>query len=216
MSWHAHDLVWLTSKAELMLAENHQPIPDWVLTSTGPVVVRRAMPIVKQSIKYIPVGVRGGCKAERCAAYVATHHILQSISPYEIVKRKLWANHPLTTEHSVFKTLDSLIPHLESLGRPWGITGSCGYELATGIPQLTPSSDLDLIIDGQTLWSKADASRWLASWSAKGCRLDIQLETPMGAVALAEWALRDNHVLVKSNHGPSLVSDPWGLAKESA
>jgi len=40
------------------------------------------------------------------------------------------------------------------------------------------------------------------------CRLDIQLETPLGGCALAEW-LRGGKVLVKTAAGPIRVDNPW-------
>ena len=41
------------------------------------------------------------------------------------------------------------------------------------------------------------------------CRVDLQLETPAGAIALREWAGPAPQVLLKTAHGPRLVSDPW-------
>jgi phosphoribosyl-dephospho-CoA transferase len=48
----------------------------------------------------------------------------------------------------------------------------------------------------------------------RACRVALQLETPLGGVALREWAGTSPRVLLKSASGARLVSDPWeeGLA----
>ena len=43
----------------------------------------------------------------------------------------------------------------------------------------------------------------------RACRVDLQLETPLGGVALREWAGDGARVLVKTADGPRLVGDPW-------
>jgi len=40
-------------------------------------------------------------------------------------------------------------------------------------------------------------------------RTDAQIETPGGAVALAEYAVASGSVLVRTADGPRLVTDPW-------
>jgi phosphoribosyl-dephospho-CoA transferase len=42
-----------------------------------------------------------------------------------------------------------------------------------------------------------------------GVRIDAQLETPGGGVALNEWAEGKPRVMVRSASGPSLIHDPW-------
>lgn len=216
MMWHAHDLLWLSSQAELISVGNSDKLPDWVISSTGPVVVRRAHALSNSSTQLLPVGVRGRCKAERCAAFIPSDCISKSISPFTLVQTKPWMNHPLRDKHPVLKTLIYLLPLLDSLRRPWGVTGSCGYELATGTSQLGPASDLDLVIDGTQFWSREEAAQWLSQITQISCRLDIQLETPNGAIALNEWAAGRHQVMVKSNQGPFLTSNPWDSIKECA
>lgn len=41
------------------------------------------------------------------------------------------------------------------------------------------------------------------------CVVDMQLQTPLGAVALREWAGSSPRVLLKDNVQARLVSDPW-------
>jgi phosphoribosyl-dephospho-CoA transferase len=47
----------------------------------------------------------------------------------------------------------------------------------------------------------------------RACRVDLQLETPLGGVALGEWAGGAARVLVKTAEGPRLVSDPWAMER---
>ena len=47
-------------------------------------------------------------------------------------------------------------------------------------------------------------------------RVDLQLETPQGAVALREWAGEAPRVLLKTQDGPLLVSDPWQVRQVAA
>lgn len=216
MMWHAHDLLWLSRRAELIPVGNSDKLPDWVANGSGPVVVRRAHSLNNHVTELVPVGVRGRCKAERCAAYVPASCITKSISPFDLMQTKPWMNHPLRDKHPVLKTLTHLLPLLDSLRRPWGVTGSCGYELATETSQLGPASDLDLIIDGAQFWSKDDSAQWLSQITQINCRLDIQLETPTGAIALNEWAAGRHQVMVKGNQGPFLTTNPWDLIKECA
>jgi len=40
-------------------------------------------------------------------------------------------------------------------------------------------------------------------------RCDVQMETPHGGVALAEWARGERRMLLKTTRGPVLVANPW-------
>jgi phosphoribosyl-dephospho-CoA transferase len=42
-----------------------------------------------------------------------------------------------------------------------------------------------------------------------GIRIDAQLETPAGGVALAEWAAGKPRVMARHASGPQLLADPW-------
>ena len=90
----------------------------------------------------------------------------------------------------------------------WGVTGSTGYALATGIPVIHAASDLDLLIRAPEPLTRDALQRWQQQLTGALCRADTQVETPEGAFALAEW-LRDGKTLLKTRHGPRLVVDPW-------
>jgi len=56
---------------------------------------------------------------------------------------------------------------------------------------------------------RADAEDLLASLDTAVCPVDLQLQTPFGAVALREWAGGSRRVLLKTISGARLVDDPW-------
>jgi phosphoribosyl-dephospho-CoA transferase len=90
----------------------------------------------------------------------------------------------------------------------WGITGSTGYALATGIPVIHADSDLDLLIRAPqpiSLMLLPHGSRSSAAHCAGRIRRLIRRK---GGFALAEW-LRDGKTLLKTCRGPRLVADPW-------
>lgn len=95
----------------------------------------------------------------------------------------------------------------------WGITGSVGYALATGLPTLHADSDLDLTLRAPQRLAQDDLAAWQQAVAGLACRVDTQVETPHGAFALAEW-LRDGRTLLKTNRGPLPVSDPWNPEAE--
>jgi phosphoribosyl-dephospho-CoA transferase len=48
------------------------------------------------------------------------------------------------------------------------------------------------------------------------CVADVQLQTPLGGVALREWAGTSNRVLLKSASEAFLVTDPWNPQEQAA
>jgi phosphoribosyl-dephospho-CoA transferase len=91
-----------------------------------------------------------------------------------------------------------------------------GFELASGVPTATTSSDLDLLVRApQPLsWEMAEA---LFTHLAKvSVRIDVQIETPSGAFALAEYVRRgpdgQTMILLRTTDGPRRVYNPWKSA----
>jgi phosphoribosyl-dephospho-CoA transferase len=91
----------------------------------------------------------------------------------------------------------------------WGPGGSVGFELASGVPAATPNSDLDIVLDAAASMARADAAALHAALSALAVRIDVLLETPNGAVALAEYASSAGAILLRSPQGARLARDPW-------
>ncbi len=194
-----HDLLWLSARDAL------EGVTDaWVdeVWHAGlPVVVRRD--VVQDG--RIPVGVRGIRRDQRAAGWVRPERITRVVSPEQLVASQELLCSPFISQPPV-----QLASQLAQHNWPWvwGVTGSTGYALATGIPVLHATSDLDLLIRAPLPLPRSDLSRWQQQLSGGLCRADTQLDTPEGGFALAEW-LRDGRVMLKTNHGPRLVSDPW-------
>jgi phosphoribosyl-dephospho-CoA transferase len=177
------------------------------LRRTPWVVVRRGY--VRDGM--LPVGVHGAARHQRFAACVAVGEIAERRSPqdlttlpYDIEPRRRDAVPALAAVARVAAVL-------ERGGHRWGPRGSVGFEIATGAPVATPSSDLDLVLrQARRLEPNAaiDLRAALAEAAAPG-RVDVMLETPSGGVTLTDLAMRPACVLVRTPEGPRLAADPW-------
>ena len=107
--------------------------------------------------------------------------------------------------------LARVAPILARRGYRWGPGGSVGFELATGVPTATLSSDLDVILrqDRRLEPDAAADLRAALAEAADPARIDVLLETPRGGVSLADLAARPAQVLVRTPDGPRLAVDPW-------
>jgi phosphoribosyl-dephospho-CoA transferase len=105
--------------------------------------------------------------------------------------------------------LIDLAAELAEMRLIWGVTGSVGFALATGIRTMRRDSDLDLLIRAPRRISRDQAAETIAVLECAPVRVDVQVETAHGAFALAEWAAGSTRVLLKSESGPILVDDPW-------
>ncbi len=183
--------------------------PEWAhdaFARAAFAVVRRA-PAARGTIA---VGLRGTSRTERYGAYIDKNDVEASVSPERLVRTLPIPGRDSLAPVILLRALTDN-PYLSSY--EWGPTGSMGFELATGIPTITPSSDLDLLIRTPGALSHGQAEALQAELQAcaarAGVRIDVQLETPAGGVALAEWAMRKSLTMVKSADGPRLLADPW-------
>jgi phosphoribosyl-dephospho-CoA transferase len=111
----------------------------------------------------------------------------------------------------VLDDVDAILAAHGFAGR-WGPGGSVGFELASGVPSTTRDSDLDLVLSADEQLARTDATRLHADLSTLPVRIDLLLETPNGAVALAEYA-QGSAMLLRSAQGPRLVRDPWSAGE---
>ncbi|MDV6250687.1 malonate decarboxylase holo-ACP synthase [Vibrio sp. EA2] len=203
MPYNAHDLLWVN---DLTLEGNDSP--SWYARHNNslPVVVRRA-----NRHTLIPVGVRGKKRSERLAAWACKSSVIKSVTPKQLVQSKhaqaYWQSSNLTS----FQTLTDVNTICERHGVEWGVTGSLGYELATGMQCAHQDSDIDM-----TLYlTEPLPFQMLESLNhqldALPCKVDTQIETPLGAVALREWvnSRGKSKVLLKTDTGPLLTNNPW-------
>lgn len=196
-----HDLLWLTESAALEGVSEEWVASQWRLVL--PVVVRRDV----NHEGRIPVGVRGMRRDQRAAGWVNAAKIKRVISPESLASRDLLINSPFVSMPPVQGAIQLTLREWPWI---WGITGSVGYALATEVPVLHADSDLDLIIRSPERVEREALLEWQQVAGQLLCRADTQIETPHGAFALNEW-LRNGRVLLKTNSGPQLVTDPWAF-----
>lgn len=202
--WRAHDLLRV---ARLARADDE---PDWVRDAFARApwaVVRRA----QAAAGCVAVGIRGAARAHRFGTWLHHQDIESICSPEDLLhippsidRRALPAFVALARLRTSPSALD---------GYAWGPAGSTGFELASGVRAVSASSDLDLLIRMPERPDPA-AIRTLAALLAHAAeraatRVDAQLETPAGGVALAELAAGKPRVLARAGDGPRLVADPW-------
>ncbi|WP_434602109.1 malonate decarboxylase holo-ACP synthase [Pseudomonas sp. Z4-7] len=193
----AHDLLWGMTALQLPA-----DAPGWAVESLDlgqPVVVRRAL----SSPGHIAVGLRGRSREQRYAASMPVAAIRRRVHPEDLCHVQSPRDLP------ALQALAELRPLLDASGWAWGVSGSAGFELATGVEALHERSDLDLILRTPQCLDRLQAKELLALLDASVCAVDMQLQTPCGAVALREWAGSSRRVLLKDDVQARLVGDPW-------
>jgi len=170
-------------------------------------VVRRAAP----RLGVWPVGVRGAQRQQRCAAWLPHRAIRDCITPQMLAAKQAWRRRPSAAATPAVAVLDEVAAILAAHGFAgrWGPAGSVGFELASGVPSTTSDSDLDLVLSADEPLARTDAIRLHADLAKLPVCIDLLLETPRGAVALAEYAKGAGVTLMRSARGPRLVRDPW-------
>jgi len=200
-----HDLLWGLTPAQLP-----EEAPGWVaeaLSLGQPVVVRRELTTSDQ----VAVGVRGPLREQRFATLMPRALVERCVRPEALIDIEVCAQ-----DWPALQALHYLRPLLNASGLVWGVSGSAGFELATGLPTLHQQSDLDLILRVPQTLSRRQAIGLLQQLDNPFCRVDLQLQTPLGAVALVEWAGTARRVLLKQADGVQLVLDPWDVRERVA
>jgi phosphoribosyl-dephospho-CoA transferase len=203
--WQPHDLLRL---CRLPAIDGE---PDWVRAafSCAPfAVVRRA----QAAPGFIAIGVRGNGRAQRYGTWAHADDIEAAIAPEDLA-----VSLPAEPERRALPafTLYAALRHEARYFDAflWGPTGSAGFELVSGVPTATATSDLDLLIRTPRPLSRERATQMLSELESHaqraGIRVDVQLETPAGGIALAEWAAGKPRVMARHAQGPRLIADPW-------
>jgi phosphoribosyl-dephospho-CoA transferase len=206
----AHDLL----KLRRLRAFDREPA--WVRDAFARapfVVVRRA----EAAAGFAAVGVRGAERAQRFGTWADTADIESAFAPEDLVHA---TPHCARAHLPAFAALTALRGARCIAAFAWGPAGSVGFELATGVPAVRAASDLDLLIRAGTALSRDDAYALLTELTAHaahaGIRIDVQLETPAGGVALSELAANKARVMARGAQGPRLVADPWADVQDTA
>jgi len=196
----AHDLLWGMTPEQLPV-----DAPAWVSESISagqPVVVRRAL----SAPDHIAVGVRGRLREQRFATVMSIDVISRRVKPEDLCHVSIDRDVPAV------HALNQLRPMLDDCGWVWGVSGSAGFELASGFQALHERSDLDLILRAPQPLDRLKAQALVRILDTAACQVDMQLQTPFGAIALREWAGPARRVLLKNAREACLVIDPWEQA----
>lgn len=215
MRHRPHDLLWPADAASPVADEAW---PDWATPAwraTAPVVVRRATP---DAAGRLPVGLRGLARNQRFAAWLAAAQVLRSASPEALLagwRRDGPPSH--WRARACLRALDALVAAWPEPSLSWGVTGSVGFALASGIDVLRDDSDLDLLVRSASAADAGLLRRLAPMLETASARIDVQVQTPRGGFALREWLASGGRVLLKTDHGPVLSDDPWrtGAAPDS-
>ncbi|KPW24308.1 Phosphoribosyl-dephospho-CoA transferase [Pseudomonas cannabina pv. alisalensis] len=201
-----HDLLW-----GMPLSALPDDAPQWAVDTVlagQPVVVRRQTMPAGQ----VAVGLRGRGREQRYGASMRLTDVYRRVTPEQLID--------CPSEHiqdwPALRALRQVRPVMDALERVWGVGGSAGFELASGIAALNQDSDLDLILRTPQPFSRRCAAELVEALDKAVCRVDVQLQLEQGAVVLREWARPAGRVLLKSASGARLVSDPWHLAEACA
>jgi phosphoribosyl-dephospho-CoA transferase len=202
-----HDLARLTPGAPPFA-----DAPSWVadaLTRAPFVVARRAPRLIDN----IAVGIRGATRGERFGAWLDPAWIDTVFTPEALRTR---APDAIRADLPAFALLRAIAPLVDATGLDWGPVGSAGFELASGVPTITPDSDLDLLMRAPEPLPRADAAALFDALSQaaqhSGARIDVQIETRDAAFSLAEFARSNLRVMLRHADGPRLAADPWSAA----
>ncbi|MGF6673624.1 phosphoribosyl-dephospho-CoA transferase [Paraburkholderia sp. WSM4174] len=203
--WRPHDLL------RLRRLDSPDDEPAWVRDAfeRAPyAVVRRAF----AADGFVAIGVRGAKRAQRYGTWVHADDIVGAVPPESLAQTQA------DTGRDALPSFVALLSLQRDSGGPlggfaWGPIGSTGFELATHVPTVNETSDLDLLIRVPQPLALNVASALLEQLQTlaahTGIRIDAQLETPAGGVALAEWAAGKSRVLARDASGPRLIADPW-------
>ena len=193
----AHDLLW-GMRCDFL--DSNAPV--WVkatIAQEQPVVVRRAT----TDSTVVAVGIRGTARHQRYATQMPVSAITKYLKPEALSNVDLDCFPHLMNQLQIIQNI------LNQKRWTWGYTGSVGFELATGIQTVTENSDIDLLIRTEEFLTKDEAKQLLHQLEQTELKLDVQLQTPKGGVALKEWASSTGKVLLKRNDGAVLVNNPW-------
>ncbi|MBB1633240.1 malonate decarboxylase holo-ACP synthase [Cupriavidus sp. UME77] len=200
-----HDLLWLADAPGFARAN---ALPAWASAgwlAQAPLVVRRDGAVEGR----IPVGLRGTTRAQRHAAWLPAAQVARVVTPGMLARQARWRDHPRRAALPALAALARIAPQLDAAQVDWGVTGSVGFTLASGIDVLHAGSDLDLLVTAGTPLSAELARTLAALLDDAQARIDIQVATPFGAFALRERVRTGSRVLLKTATGPVMSQDPW-------
>lgn len=208
--YRVHDLVLFSCRGY----ENEWPVWADRASARSWAVVRRGTP---SRDGMVAAGLRGRTRAERAAIELRAADVVRRVSPEDLVPPL--PPHPSALPARGIRESLRLLAATSSRwfgGRVWGPAGSVGFQLATGLPVVRETSDLDIIVRTPEYLPPRDARSILNRLAELPCPVDCLLETRAGAIALSEWAASSSgsDVLLRTAHGARLTKDPWRPSRE--
>ena len=91
----------------------------------------------------MPVGIRGATRGERFGTWLDLASIDARSTPEQLAAAPVHAARAALPALSLLVAIKVRCDHTQLA---WGPTGSVGFELASGVPTVTESSDLDLVM----------------------------------------------------------------------
>ena len=145
--------------------------------------------ISSRAIPSIPSAQLIPPQTQRLAALVSIRDVAYRSTPEELSARR--AEPWRAAQAPALSALARVARVLARLGESWGPTGSVAFELATGLPVASRSSDLDLILRREESPGAHEAAELLEDLAqvASPARLDAVIETAQGGVSLADLAV---------------------------
>jgi phosphoribosyl-dephospho-CoA transferase len=193
----AHDIVLFDKK------EIQQELPEWLVLSQQVYgVVRRAEP---SDPEVLPIGLRGAARNQRLALEIPTASVQKVIHPWEIIDRESFRQEEIIhfPAYQQFHAARDILS-----GYKWGIGGSLGFELTSGIKAVKETSDFDLL-----LYADSPAGLPLQAIQAHSDffeQLDTQVITSKGGFSLKEYLRTpEKKILLKTTAGPKLTKEIW-------
>ncbi|EGQ26315.1 malonate decarboxylase holo-[acyl-carrier-protein] synthase [Sporosarcina newyorkensis 2681] len=191
MEVKVHDIVYLESDLAI---ESSEAVPDWVSTeetAKNIAVVRRLMTLEN----VVPIGFRGNNRTKRFAALTPLENIQKVITPEQATFGRMPRSHEQT------------IVHLRQLCRNirWGIGGSVGFTMATGIHACTEESDVDVILYKERMQSLQPLQRLHEQFQQLNHRVDVQVEVADFGACLLNELVTSTTVLLRTGTGVFLV-----------
>ncbi|WP_272945771.1 malonate decarboxylase holo-ACP synthase [Paraburkholderia sprentiae] len=178
--------------------------PEWM--RIAPAVVHREDVRGRDAV---PMRLRGRNRSDRFAAFVTRDRIVHRVTPEALVQARAWCSAPELPGLPCVRALACVAPEFDRPGLTWGITGSVGFALASGVSTLREDSDLDVVLCAGHALSRDAARDVLSPLNAAPAHIDVQADTGHGGFALAEWARESERIMLKTRRGPLLVADPW-------
>lgn len=206
MELKPHDLLRLHDIDNLI---SYTSIPQWAKESLkkAPFVVVRRSRIMKDMV---PIGIRGSERNERFAAFISYDNIAERITPNQLILDWNRIKASIRKDVPALEVLPKIKQILEDFHVKWGPGGSVGFELVSGFSTVSLSSDLDVIMYLNSI-TVEKANKIMKDISELSIRVDVQIETPNGAISLQEYANGLSPILIRTENGPYLVkrADIW-------